>query len=276
MALKQTEADVAGNALPAASRPLQAAPRRAGARARGRPQVHRRAQQRRPHDHAPQGRGPQAPLPASSTSAATRTASSRRSSASSTTRTARRTSRSCSTRTANAATSSRQGRRCRRRAAVRCRLADPRRQCDAPAAHPGRIAGAHVELKPGKGGQIARAAGSPRRSSWPARAAYATVRLRSGETRKVHVDCRATIGEIGNDEHNLRKFGKAGAKRWRGIRPTVRGVVMNPVDHPHGGGEGRSGGQPAPGVAVGLAYQGQRRRATTSVPMHSSCAGAKK
>jgi large subunit ribosomal protein L2 len=74
---------------------------------------------------------------------------------------------------------------------------------------------------------------------------YAQLRLRSGEIRKVHVDCRATIGEVGNEEHNLESIGKAGRKRWRGIRPTVRGVAMNPIDHPHGGGEGRtSSGQP--------------------------------
>jgi len=71
---------------------------------------------------------------------------------------------------------------------------------------------------------------------------YATLRLRSGEMRKVHVECRAVIGEVGNSEHNLRKLGKAGASRWRGVRPTVRGVAMNPVDHPHGGGEGRTSG----------------------------------
>ena len=75
--------------------------------------------------------------------------------------------------------------------------------------------------------------------------AYAQLRLRSGEIRRVHVECRATIGEVGNEEHNLRSIGKAGAQRWRGIRPTVRGVAMNPIDHPHGGGEGRTGeGQP--------------------------------
>ena len=75
--------------------------------------------------------------------------------------------------------------------------------------------------------------------------------------RKVHVECRATIGEVGNEEHNLRKLGKAGAKRWRGMRPTVRGVAMNPVDHPHGGGEGRAGqGNPHPVSPVGHADQG--------------------
>ena len=104
----------------------------------------------------------------------------------------------------------------------------------------------NVELKPGRGGQLARSAGSS--IQLVAREGlYATIRLRSTEMRKVHVDCRATIGEVGNDEHNLIVYGKAGAIRHRGIRPTVRGVVMNPVDHPHGGGEGKSGqGNPHP------------------------------
>ena len=115
----------------------------------------------------------------------------------------------------------------------------------------------NVELKPGRGGQLARSAGAS--VQLVAREGlYATIRLRSTEMRKVHVDCRATIGEVGNDEHNLIVYGKAGAKRWRGIRPTVRGVVMNPVDHPHGGGEGKSGqGNPHPGLALGLEDQGQ-------------------
>lgn len=101
-----------------------------------------------------------------------------------------------------------------------------------------------VELKPGKGAQLARSAGAY--AELLAReGAYATLRLRSGEMRKVLAECRAVIGEVGNDEHNLRVIGKAGSKRWRGIRPTVRGVAMNPVDHPLGGGEGRtSGGRP--------------------------------
>jgi large subunit ribosomal protein L2 len=118
----------------------------------------------------------------------------------------------------------------------------------------------NVELKPGKGGQIARAAGNS--ASYSGReGANAILRLKSGETRTVSVDCRATIGEIGNDEHNLRVFGKAGAKRWRGIRPTVRGVVMNPVDHPHGGGEGRSGqGNPHPVSPWGLHTKGKKTR----------------
>ncbi|MGH8518798.1 MAG: 50S ribosomal protein L2, partial [Panacagrimonas sp.] len=104
----------------------------------------------------------------------------------------------------------------------------------------------NVELKPGKGGQMARSAGAS--ANFTAREGiYALLRLKSGESRKVHIDCRATIGEVSNDEHNLKVYGKAGAKRWKGIRPTVRGVVMNPVDHPHGGGEGKSGqGNPHP------------------------------
>jgi large subunit ribosomal protein L2 len=101
-----------------------------------------------------------------------------------------------------------------------------------------------IEMLPGKGAQIARSAGAS--AQLLAReGSYAQLRLRSGEIRKVHVDCRATIGEVGNEEHNLRSIGKAGATRWRGIRPTVRGVAMNPIDHPHGGGEGRtSSGRP--------------------------------
>ena len=97
-----------------------------------------------------------------------------------------------------------------------------------------------VELKAGRGAQLARSAGSS--AQLVAReGTYAQVRLRSGEVRKIHIDCRATIGEVSNEEHNLRQYGKAGAIRWKGIRPTVRGVAMNPVDHPHGGGEGRTG-----------------------------------
>jgi len=97
-----------------------------------------------------------------------------------------------------------------------------------------------IEMLPGKGAQLARSAGGS--AQLLAReGTYAQVRLRSGEIRRVHIECRATIGEVGNEEHNLRQFGKAGAIRWRGIRPTVRGVAMNPIDHPHGGGEGRTG-----------------------------------
>lgn len=98
-----------------------------------------------------------------------------------------------------------------------------------------------IEMKPGKGAQIGRSAGAAIQVV-AREGSYATLRLRSGEMRKVFLDCRATIGEVGNSEHNLRKLGKAGAKRWRGVRPTVRGVAMNPVDHPHGGGEGRTSG----------------------------------
>ena len=97
-----------------------------------------------------------------------------------------------------------------------------------------------VEMMPGKGAQLARSAGTS--AQLLAReGVYAQIRLRSGEVRRVHVECRATVGEVGNEENNLRKIGKAGANRWRGIRPTVRGVAMNPCDHPHGGGEGRTG-----------------------------------
>ena len=118
----------------------------------------------------------------------------------------------------------------------------------------------NIELKPGKGGQIARAAGGSAQLA-AREGVNALIRLRSGETRKVHVDCRATIGEVGNDEHNLRVYGKAGAKRWRGIRPTVRGVVMNPVDHPHGGGEGKSGqGNPHPVSPWGWQTKGKKTR----------------
>ena len=116
-----------------------------------------------------------------------------------------------------------------------------------------------VELKPGKGAQLARSAGAS--AQVVAReGAYVTLRLRSGEMRKVHVSCRATIGEVGNIEHNLRKLGKAGAKRWRGIRPTVRGVAMNPVDHPHGGGEGRTSGGRHPVSPWGVPTKGYKTR----------------
>lgn len=116
-----------------------------------------------------------------------------------------------------------------------------------------------VELKPGKGAQIARSAGAA--VQYIGReGAYAQLRLRSGEMRKVHLDCRATIGQVGNQEHSLRKLGKAGAKRWRGVRPTVRGVAMNPVDHPHGGGEGRTSGGRHPVSPWGVPTKGYRTR----------------
>ena len=116
-----------------------------------------------------------------------------------------------------------------------------------------------IELKPGRGAQMVRSAGTS--AQLVAReGAYATVRLRSGEMRKVHVDCRATLGEVSNHEHNLRNYGKAGAKRWLGIRPTVRGVVMNPVDHPHGGGEGRTSGGRHPVTPWGIPTKGYKTR----------------
>jgi large subunit ribosomal protein L2 len=116
-----------------------------------------------------------------------------------------------------------------------------------------------VEMKPGKGGQIARSAGAS--VQLVAREGqYATLRLRSGEMRRIHIDCRATIGEVGHDEHNLRKLGKAGATRWRGTRPTVRGVAMNPVDHPHGGGEGRTSGGRHPVTPWGVPTKGYKTR----------------
>ncbi|MBU6470708.1 MAG: 50S ribosomal protein L2 [Gammaproteobacteria bacterium] len=118
-----------------------------------------------------------------------------------------------------------------------------------------------VELQPGKGAQLARSAGASVQVV-AREGAHATVRLRSGEMRKVHINCRATVGEVGNGEHNLRQYGKAGARRWRGIRPTVRGVVMNPVDHPHGGGEGKSGqGNPHPVSPWGQPTKGYKTRA---------------
>ena len=116
-----------------------------------------------------------------------------------------------------------------------------------------------IEMIPGKGAQLARSAGTS--AQLLAReGVYAQVRLRSGEIRRVHVECRATIGEVGNEEHSLRSIGKAGANRWRGIRPTVRGVVMNPVDHPHGGGEGRTAAGMHPVSPWGLKTKGFRTR----------------
>ena len=117
----------------------------------------------------------------------------------------------------------------------------------------------NVEMKPGKGGQIARSAGSS--VQLVARTGdHATLRLRSGEMRRVPAECVATIGEVGNSEHSLRSLGKAGASRWRGKRPTVRGVAMNPVDHPHGGGEGRTSGGRHPVSPWGTPAKGYRTR----------------
>ncbi|MBT5228756.1 MAG: 50S ribosomal protein L2, partial [Methylococcales bacterium] len=116
-----------------------------------------------------------------------------------------------------------------------------------------------VELKIGKGAQIARSAGQVVQIL--ARDGdYVTLRLKSGEIRKVRSECRATIGEVGNTEHSLRSLGKAGASRWRGVRPTVRGVAMNPVDHPHGGGEGRTSGGRHPVSPWGMPTKGYKTR----------------
>jgi len=117
-----------------------------------------------------------------------------------------------------------------------------------------------VELKRGKGAQVGRAAGIGIQVL-AREGEYAQLRLRSGEVRKVHIDCRAVVGEVGNSEHNLRKLGKAGASRWRGIRPTVRGTAMNPVDHPHGGGEGRTKGGRHPVSPWGTPTKGYKTRA---------------
>src|SRR6478752_6293593 len=116
-----------------------------------------------------------------------------------------------------------------------------------------------VEMMPGKGAQLARSAGAG--AQLLAReGSYAQLRLRSGEIRKVHVDCRATIGETGNTEHNLESIGKAGRRRWCGIRPTVRGVAMNPIDHPHGGGEGRTAAAQPPVSPWGVQSKGFKTR----------------
>jgi len=116
-----------------------------------------------------------------------------------------------------------------------------------------------VEMLPGKGAQLARSAGS-HVQVLAREGSYAQLRLRSGEIRRVHIDCRATIGEVGNAEHNLESIGKAGRKRWRGVRPTVRGVAMNPIDHPHGGGEGRTAAAQPPVSPWGVQTKGYKTR----------------
>jgi len=116
-----------------------------------------------------------------------------------------------------------------------------------------------VEMLPGKGAQLARAAGTSVQLL-AREGSYAQLRLRSGEIRKVLIECRATVGEVGNEENSLRQFGKAGAMRWRGVRPTVRGVAMNPIDHPHGGGEGRTGTGRHPVSPWGQLTKGYRTR----------------
>ncbi|MEY1663185.1 50S ribosomal protein L2 [Isoalcanivorax beigongshangi] len=117
----------------------------------------------------------------------------------------------------------------------------------------------NVEMRPGKGGQLARSAGTSVQVL-AKDGQYVTLRLRSGEMRKVHAECRATLGEVSNSEHSLRSLGKAGAVRWRGVRPTVRGVAMNPVDHPHGGGEGRTSGGRHPVTPWGVPTKGHKTR----------------
>ena len=119
-----------------------------------------------------------------------------------------------------------------------------------------------VEMKPGKGGQIARSAGASARIV-AKEGIYTSLRLQSGEMRKILSECRATIGVVSNSENNLRSFGKAGAKRWKGIRPTVRGVAMNPIDHPHGGGEGRTSGGRHPSSPWGMPTKGFKTRKNT-------------
>ena len=116
-----------------------------------------------------------------------------------------------------------------------------------------------VEMLPGKGAQVARAAGTSVQLL-AREGSYAQLRLRSGEVRKVHIECRATIGEVGNEEHSLESVGKAGRMRWRGVRPTVRGVAMNPIDHPHGGGEGKTAAGRHPVSPWGTLTKGYRTR----------------
>ena len=116
-----------------------------------------------------------------------------------------------------------------------------------------------IEMMPAKGAQIARSAGAYAQLL-AKDGQYAQIRMRSGEVRRVHIDCRATLGEVGNGENSLRRFGEAGAKRWRGVRPTVRGVVMNPIDHPHGGGEGKTAAAKSPVSPWGTPTKGYKTR----------------
>jgi len=118
----------------------------------------------------------------------------------------------------------------------------------------------NIELKPGKGGQLVRSAGNVAQLM-AKEGNYAQIRLPSGEVRMVSLKCKATIGQVGNIDHENVSIGKAGRKRWMGIRPTVRGVVMNPVDHPHGGGEGKSPiGRPSPVTPWGKPTLGYKTR----------------
>ncbi len=195
-----------------------------------------------------------------SISSATRTASRPRWSASSTTRTARPTSPWCATPTASAATSSLHAGLEVGATLISGSEAPIRAGNTLPVRNIPVGSTIHcIELKPGKGAQIARSAGTS--ATLLAReGTYAQVRMRSGEVRKIHIECRATIGEVANEEHSLRQLGKAGVKRHMGIRPTVRGVVMNPVDHPHGGGEGKTGEGRHPVDPWGNLTKGYRTR----------------
>jgi large subunit ribosomal protein L2 len=116
-----------------------------------------------------------------------------------------------------------------------------------------------IEMKPGKGAQLIRSAGTSAQLSGR-EGGYAIIKMRSGEMRRILVNCIASIGEVSNGEHSLRSLGKAGASRWRGRRPTVRGVAMNPVDHPHGGGEGRTSGGRHPVSPWGVPTKGYKTR----------------
>ena len=124
-----------------------------------------------------------------------------------------------------------------------------------------------IELFPGKGAQICRSAGTSAQIL-AIEGRYVTLRLRSGEVRRVLSDCRATIGSVSNPEHSLRSIGKAGAKRWMGIRPSVRGVAMNPVDHPHGGGEGKTSGGRHPVTPWGKSTKGKKTRNNKRTNVH--------
>jgi large subunit ribosomal protein L2 len=117
----------------------------------------------------------------------------------------------------------------------------------------------NVEMKPGKGGQLARAAGTYAQLVGRDQG-YALLRLKSGETRMVRAECMATIGAVSNPDHMNESFGKAGRRRWLGIRPSVRGVAMNPIDHPHGGGEGKTSGGRHPVTPWGKATKGKKTR----------------
>ncbi len=117
----------------------------------------------------------------------------------------------------------------------------------------------NLEMKPGKGAQMIRSAGTSAQLAGKD-GKYAIIRLRSGEVRKILLSCRACVGEVANSEHGLAQFGKAGARRWIGRRPSVRGVAMNPIDHPHGGGEGRTSGGRHPVSSTGVPAKGYKTR----------------